>query len=68
MYGFEPSDEQRTLVDTVRRFAARELRPRAREADEHSELSEDLFRSGAELALLPASLPEGCGGAMHGGK
>src|SRR5262245_6412923 len=62
MYGFEPSDEQKTLVDSVRRFALRELRAHAREADERAELPPDLIRAGRELALLPASLPEAYGG------
>ncbi len=34
MYSFEPSDEQKMLVDAVSRFAANELRSAAREADE----------------------------------
>src|SRR6266851_3176750 len=62
MLSFEPSEEQKTLVDSVRRFAARELRAHAREADERSELPPDLMAAGSELALLPASLPEAYGG------
>jgi alkylation response protein AidB-like acyl-CoA dehydrogenase len=62
MLGFEPSDEQKTLVESVRRFAAREMRPRARAADEGGALPEALTRAGWELALLPASLPEDYGG------
>jgi alkylation response protein AidB-like acyl-CoA dehydrogenase len=62
MFGFEPSDEQKTLVESVRRFAARVLRARAREADERAELPSDLLAAGSELALVPASLPEAYGG------
>jgi acyl-CoA dehydrogenase len=61
-YGFEPSEEQKTLVDSVRRFAARELRPHARDADEGGELPAGLLEAGRDLALLPASLPEAYGG------
>src|SRR5439155_18638069 len=62
MYGFEPSDEQKTLVETVRRYAQRELRPHLREAAESGRLPEKATRSGWELGLLPASLPEEFGG------
>jgi alkylation response protein AidB-like acyl-CoA dehydrogenase len=62
MFGFEPSEEQKTLVESVRRFAARKLRAHARDADERSELPPDLTAAGSELALLPASLPEAYGG------
>ena len=62
MFGFEPSDEQKTLVESVRRFAARELRPLAHDSDERGELPGALLESAAPLALLPASLPEAYGG------
>ena len=62
MFGFEPSDEQKTLVESVRRFAQRELRPHARDADERAELPSELTDASSELALLPASLPEAYGG------
>jgi alkylation response protein AidB-like acyl-CoA dehydrogenase len=62
MYGFEPSDDQKTLVETVRRFAARELRPAMRPADESAALPPALTTAGWELGLLPASLPEEFGG------
>ena len=38
MIDFEPTDEQRWIVDTVRQFATNELRPRARECDESGKL------------------------------
>jgi acyl-CoA dehydrogenase len=62
MFGFEPSDEQKTLVESVRRFAGRELRLAAHDADERADLPATLLSAGAELALLPASLPEAYGG------
>ncbi len=62
MYSFEPSDEQKMLVDATRRFATNELRPAAREADESSQLQTNLVRKGWELGLLQASLPEQYGG------
>src|SRR5258708_33922576 len=62
MFGFEPSDEQKPLVESGRRFAGRELRSAAHEADERADLPAALLAAGAELALLPASLPEAYGG------
>ena len=62
MFGFEPSDEQKTLVESVRRFAGRELRSSAHDSDERADLPAALLAAGAELALLPASLPEAYGG------
>jgi alkylation response protein AidB-like acyl-CoA dehydrogenase len=62
MFGFEPSDEQKTLVESVRRFAGRELRASAHDSDERGALPAALLEAGAQLALLPASLPEAYGG------
>src|SRR5258708_24835397 len=62
MYGFQPSEDQRTLIEAVHRFAVRELRPHLRAADDAGALPESTTRSGWELGLLPASLPEDFGG------
>src|SRR5262245_17707580 len=62
MYSFQPSDDQKTLLDGVRRFATRELRPQMRPADESGALPSSITRSGWELGLLPGSLPEEFGG------
>src|SRR5512140_3359119 len=62
MYSFEPSDEQKMLIDAVGRFAANDLRAAAREADESSELPRALVNKGWELGLLQASIPEAYGG------
>src|SRR5512143_1155198 len=62
MYSFEPSEEQKMLTDAVGRFAANDLRPAAREADESGELPRNLLRKGWELGLLQASIPEAYGG------
>ena len=62
MYSFEPSEDQKTMVDAVRRFAARELRPAMRPADESGALPPSITRAGWELGLLPGSLPEQFGG------
>jgi acyl-CoA dehydrogenase len=62
MFSFEPSEEQQMFIEAARKFASKELRERAREADEHGELGPSLFTSGWELGLLPASIPEQYGG------
>jgi hypothetical protein len=38
MYAFEPTDEQKMLVETLNRYASTGLRAKAHEADEAAEL------------------------------
>jgi alkylation response protein AidB-like acyl-CoA dehydrogenase len=58
MYSFEPTEEQRMLIDAVERYAENDLRPAAREADETGELPQELIEKGWELGVLQASIPE----------
>ncbi|UCF27401.1 MAG: acyl-CoA dehydrogenase family protein [Chloroflexota bacterium] len=62
MYGFEPSEEQKMLIDAIQRYTTNDLRPAAHDADEGGFLSEDLIEKGWELGILQASLPENYGG------
>jgi len=62
MYGFEPSDEQRMLIDAADRYAANQLRAAGREADECGEFPAELVEKGWELGVLQASVPEAYGG------
>jgi alkylation response protein AidB-like acyl-CoA dehydrogenase len=62
MYSFEPSDEQKMLVDALGRYAAGDLRPMAHEADESFEVPVGVIRKGWELGYLQASVPEDYGG------
>ncbi len=62
MYSFEPSDEQKMLVEAINRFATNDLRPAAREAEEGGELPSQLVNKGWELGILQASIPEAYGG------
>ncbi len=62
MFSFEPSDDQKTLIEAARKFASSELRVRMRESEEKGELPPGLTQSGWELGLLPASIPETYGG------
>jgi alkylation response protein AidB-like acyl-CoA dehydrogenase len=62
MYSFEPSDEQKMLVETISRFASGSLRPAAHDADEAAALPANLIKKGWELGVLQASIPEDYGG------
>jgi len=62
MYSFEPTDEQKIMVDAARKLAAKEFRTRMSDADEKSEPAPEWMRAGWELGLLPASIPEAYGG------
>ncbi len=62
MYSFEPSDEQKMLIDAVRRYAQSDLRSKAHEAEEECQLPASLIEKGWELGILQASFPEECGG------
>jgi acyl-CoA dehydrogenase len=62
MYSFEPTDEQKIVVNAAKKLALNEFRSRMRDADESSEPAPEWMRSGWELSLLPASIPEKYGG------
>lgn len=62
MYSFEPSEEQKMLIDAISRFARTGLRENMRAADEAAELPAALIRKGWELGFLQASIPEAYGG------
>ena len=57
------SEEQTLLRQTVREFAAREVKPLARQIDETGEFPRDTFRQAAALGLTGVALPEAYGGA-----
>ncbi|MEW6567760.1 MAG: acyl-CoA dehydrogenase family protein [Chloroflexota bacterium] len=62
MYSFEPTEEQRMLMDAAKRYAANDLRPAAHDADENGTLPPALIGKGWDLGLLQASIPEAYGG------
>lgn len=62
MYSFEPSEEQKMLIDAVGRYARQDLRPAAREAEEEGQIPKKLVEKGWELGLLQASVPKEYGG------
>jgi alkylation response protein AidB-like acyl-CoA dehydrogenase len=60
---FGMTEEQQLIRDTVRAFAASELREIARECDEKGEIPGELLQRTWELGLATAAIPEGYGGA-----
>ena len=62
MIDLEPSEEQQLIVDTVRQFAANEVRPAARECDESEKLPDDVLHRAHELGLVASGLPPEHGG------
>lgn len=62
MYSFEPSDDQRRLIDAVGRYASSDLRKAAHDAEENRELPPRLISKGWSLGVLQASIPEAYGG------
>lgn len=61
MYSFEPTEEQKMLVDAARRYAT-ELRAAGREAEEGGAFPPKLISKGWEIGILQASIPESFGG------
>ncbi len=59
----ELNEEQVLLRDTVRRFAAEVVAPRAKAIDESGEFPLDFFRQAGELGLAGVYVPEEHGGA-----
>lgn len=62
MYSFEPNEEQKMLIDAVRKFAAKDVRGGARDADEKGVVPHEVIDKGWELGLLQSSIPETYGG------
>jgi alkylation response protein AidB-like acyl-CoA dehydrogenase len=58
MISFEPNEEQRMIVDAVKRFAEKEIRAIYRECDEEAHIPDSVIRKGWELGLIPGGIPE----------
>jgi alkylation response protein AidB-like acyl-CoA dehydrogenase len=57
------TEEQNMLRQTVREFAAAEVKPLARRSDETGEFPRETFRKAAELGLTGIAIPDAYGGA-----
>ncbi|MEJ2109569.1 MAG: acyl-CoA dehydrogenase family protein [Acidobacteriota bacterium] len=62
MFSFEPTDDQKMVLDEAKKLAEREFRPRMRDNDETGEPAPEWIQEGWKLGLLPASIPEEYGG------
>jgi alkylation response protein AidB-like acyl-CoA dehydrogenase len=62
MIAFEPTEEQELIRETVREFAASEMREVERAADEAEEVPEDFLEKSWELGLVNSAIPEPLGG------
>jgi len=63
---FSLSEEQRSLVDTVRRFTKERIIPVAAECDRESRFPMDVFRDAWEIGLINPTIPAEYGGAGMG--
>lgn len=66
MIAFTPTDEQKMLVDAIRRYAENQVRKAAHEADEESDTPAPVIAKGWELGVLPGLIPEQYGGYADG--
>jgi alkylation response protein AidB-like acyl-CoA dehydrogenase len=62
MYAFEPSDEQKMLLDAIHRYTENDVRPAAHDTNEEEKIPFELVEKGWELGVLQASIPEDYGG------
>lgn len=62
MVSFNPTEEQQMLVDAIHRYAEADVRKIAHEADEASEIPQEVIDTGWEIGLIPAAIPEEYGG------
>ncbi|MFZ1769341.1 MAG: acyl-CoA dehydrogenase family protein, partial [Caldilinea sp.] len=62
MYSFDMTSEQKMLVDTVRRYAEKNLRAVYREAEESKQVPDKVVQMGWELGLLPGFIDAQYGG------
>jgi acyl-CoA dehydrogenase len=58
MISFDPTEEQRMIVDAVKRFAENDMRAVYRECDEEGSIPETVIRKGWEMGLVPGCIPE----------
>jgi len=63
---FQPTEEHRMICRMVRKFAEKEIAPRAEEIDETDQFPDDLFRRMGEVGILGLPFPEEYGGSGGG--
>jgi len=63
MFDFEPTEEQKALIDTARRFTRERIIPIAAECDRESRFPKDVFAEAHKIGLVNPTVPEAYGGA-----
>ena len=63
MFDFEPTEEQRALIETARRFARERIIPVAAECDRDSKFPRKVFEEAHALGLVNPTLPVEYGGS-----
>lgn len=63
MLDFEPTEEQRALIETARRFTRERITPIAAACDRESRFPRDVFEQAHAIGLINATLPSPYGGA-----
>ncbi|HSY22632.1 MAG TPA: acyl-CoA dehydrogenase family protein [Polyangiaceae bacterium] len=66
MFDFEPTEEQRALIETARRFARERIVPIAAACDRESRFPKDVFEEAHAIGLVNPTLPAEYGGAGLG--
>lgn len=66
MISFEPTEDQKLMVESVAQFAKTTLRPKIRDFEKERGLPEAVRRTAHELGLAVVALPESVGGAGLG--
>jgi alkylation response protein AidB-like acyl-CoA dehydrogenase len=62
MISFQPTEEQQTICESIREFAAQVMRPAARPFDEASAVAESFLAQAWDLGLTLTQIPEPYGG------
>jgi acyl-CoA dehydrogenase len=62
MFDFEPTDEQKLLIETARRFAREEIMPVAAKCDHEGKFPAGVMEKAHELGLVNIEIPEAFGG------
>jgi acyl-CoA dehydrogenase len=62
MFDFEPTEEQKALIDTTRRFVRERIIPVAAACDRESRFPKDVFEEGHKIGLVNPTLPAEYGG------
>lgn len=62
MVSFTPTEEQQLLIETLHRYAVKDVRPAAHDADEASAPPLEVVQTGWQLGLIPSAIPEELGG------